>query len=51
MSGFNNAAAEAEFFPGGRFKSSFLINLGYGEALGNYPRGPRLAFDVACQII
>jgi 3-hydroxypropanoate dehydrogenase len=51
MSGFNNAAVDAEFFPDGRFKSNFLINLGYGDASGNYPRGPRLAFDVACQVL
>lgn len=51
MSGFNNAAVDAEFFPDGRFKSNFLINLGYGDASGNYPRGPRLAFDVACQML
>ena len=51
MSGFNNAAVDAEFFPDGRFKSNFLINLGYGDASGNYPRGPRLVFDVACQVL
>lgn len=51
MSGFNNAAVDAEFFPDGRFKSNFLINLGYGDASGNFPRGPRLAFDVACQVL
>jgi 3-hydroxypropanoate dehydrogenase len=51
MSGFNNAAVDAEFFPDGRFKSNFLINLGYGDASGNYPRGPRLAFDVACKVL
>ena len=51
MSGFNNAAVDAEFFPEGRFKSNFLINLGYGDPSGNYPRGPRLAFDVACKVL
>jgi 3-hydroxypropanoate dehydrogenase len=51
MSGFDNAAVDAEFFPDGRFKSNFLINLGYGDASGNFPRGPRLAFDVACQVL
>ena len=50
MSGFNNAALDQEFFPDGRFKSNFLINLGYGDASGNYPRGPRLPFDTASQI-
>ena len=51
MSGFNNAAVDAEFFPDGRFKSNFLINLGYGDASGNYPRNPRLSFDTSCQIL
>jgi 3-hydroxypropanoate dehydrogenase len=51
MSGFNNAAVDAEFFPDGRFKSNFLINLGYGDPSGNYPRGPRLDFDVACRVL
>lgn len=32
MSGFDNAAVDAAFFPDGRVKSNFLINLGYGEA-------------------
>lgn len=51
MSGFNNAAVDAEFFADGRFKSNFLINLGYGDPAGNRPRGPRLPFDVSCQIL
>ena len=32
MSGFNNAAVDAAFFPEGKWKSNFLINLGYGDA-------------------
>ncbi len=51
MSGFNNQAVDAEFFPDGRYKSNFLINIGYGDASGNYPRGPRLAFADAVDII
>jgi len=51
MSGFDNARVDAEFFPEGRFKSNFLINLGYGADNGYYPRGPRLAFDDAAAII
>ncbi len=51
MSGFNNQAVDAEFFPDGRYKSNFLINIGYGDASGNYPRGPRLAFSDAVDII
>ncbi len=51
MSGFNNAAVDAAFFPDGRFKSNFLINLGSGDASALHPRGPRLAMDVTCNIL
>jgi len=51
MSGFDNAAVDAAFFPDGQFKSNFLINLGYGAATGGtYPRGPRLGFDQIARI-
>ncbi len=51
MSGFDNAAVDAEFFPDGRIKSNFLCNLGYGDASKLRPRSPRLDFDEACQIL
>jgi 3-hydroxypropanoate dehydrogenase len=51
MSGFDAAKVNAEFFADGRFKANFLINLGHGDASGNYPRGPRLPFGVACQLL
>jgi 3-hydroxypropanoate dehydrogenase len=51
MSGFDNNAVDAEFFPQGRYKTNFLINLGYGDSTGNYPRGPRLTFEEAVRII
>ena len=51
MSGFNNDKVDAEFFPDGRFKSNFLVNLGYGADNGYYPRGPRLTFEDAATII
>lgn len=51
MSGFNNAAIDKEFFPEGRYRSNFLINIGYGDPTGNYPRGPRLPFDQAVAIL
>lgn len=51
MSGFNNQAVDAEFFPDGRYKSNFLINIGCGDASGDYPRGPRLAFADVVDII
>ncbi|KGJ91566.1 malonic semialdehyde reductase [Colwellia psychrerythraea] len=51
MSGFDNNAVDAEFFPEGRYKSNFLINLGYGDSSGNYPRGPRLTLEQTTRII
>ena len=51
MSGFNNAAVDAAFFPDGQWKSNFLCNLGYGDAAKLAPRAPRLSFDEVCRII
>ena len=50
MSGFDPAKTDAAFFPDGRWRSNFLINLGYGDREGLRPRAPRFAFDQACQI-
>ncbi|MFT3851011.1 MAG: malonic semialdehyde reductase [Propionivibrio sp.] len=51
MSGFDPAKVNAEFFPDGRWKANFLVNLGYGDPSGNYPRGPRLPFDSVAQLL
>jgi 3-hydroxypropanoate dehydrogenase len=51
MSGFDNAALDREFFPDGRYRSNFLLNLGYGDPAKLWPRNPRLAFDEACKIV
>ena len=51
MSGFDKAAVDAEFFPGGGVKSNFLLNIGYGEPAKLYPRGPRLAFEEMARIL
>ncbi|MGD0462397.1 MAG: malonic semialdehyde reductase [Tepidisphaeraceae bacterium] len=51
MSGFNNAKVDAEFFPDGRYKSNFLMNIGYGDKSKLRPRNPRLEFDEACKIV
>ncbi|HEY1921810.1 MAG TPA: malonic semialdehyde reductase [Tepidisphaeraceae bacterium] len=51
MSGFNQAKVDAEFFPDGRFKSNFLINIGYGDKSKLHPRNPRLEFHESCKII
>jgi 3-hydroxypropanoate dehydrogenase len=51
MSGFDNAKADAAFFPDGRLKSNFLVNIGYGTGKGIVPRNPRLTFEEACRIL
>jgi len=51
MSGFDPAKVDSAFFPDGKIKSNFLINLGYGGATALYPRSPRLSFGEACQIV
>ena len=50
MQGFESESLDAEFFPDGRWKSDFLINLGYGAEGGHRPRNPRLEFEDACRI-
>ncbi|MBK6631167.1 MAG: malonic semialdehyde reductase [Betaproteobacteria bacterium] len=50
MSGFDNEAVDREFFPGGRIKSNFICNLGYGDPNRLFPRSPRLEFEEACSI-
>ena len=51
MSGFDNAKVDAEFFPDGRWKSNFLMNLGYGDPAALRPRNPRLSFEEACRVL
>jgi 3-hydroxypropanoate dehydrogenase len=51
MSGFDNAKVDAEFFPDGRWKSNFLMNLGNGDPAGLRPRNPRLSFEEACRVL
>jgi len=51
MSGFDAAAVDRMFFPDGRCKSNFLVNLGVADPSAAYPRGPRLDFSVAAQIV
>jgi 3-hydroxypropanoate dehydrogenase len=51
MSGFDNAKVDQEFFPGGKIKSNFIVNLGYGDHSKLFPRNPRLTFEEAAQIL
>jgi 3-hydroxypropanoate dehydrogenase len=50
MGGFDRGKVDAAFFPDGKWKSSFLVNIGYGDASKLGPRGPRLEFGDACRI-
>ena len=51
MSGFDNAAVDAAFFPDGQVKSNVLVNIGYGDADKLFRRSPRLAFDEIATIV
>jgi 3-hydroxypropanoate dehydrogenase len=51
MSGFDNAAVDAAFFPDGQVKSNVLVNIGYGDAEKLFPRSPRLAFEEIATIV
>jgi len=50
MGGFDPAKVDAAFFADGAWKTSLLVNLGYGDPTKLHPRLPRLAFDEACRI-
>lgn len=51
MSGFDADKINAEFFPDGRVKVNFLLNIGYGEGASLMPRHPRPSFAEACKIL
>jgi 3-hydroxypropanoate dehydrogenase len=51
MSGFNPEKIDEVFFTDGKTKSNFICAIGYGDESKLYPRGPRLDFDEACQIV
>ena len=51
MSGFDAAKVNAEFFPDGKHKVDFLLNLGYADSSKICPRNPRLSFEEACKVL
>ena len=51
MSGFDRARVDAIFFAESGWRSNFLVNLGYGDGVGIYPRAPRLEFTDACVLL
>ena len=50
MSGFDNAKVDELVLFGTGWKSNFLVNLGYGDPAGLFPRSPRLSFDEAARL-
>ena len=50
MGGFSRKGVDEAFFPDGRTKSNFLINLGYGITEKLHPRQPRFSFEEFCTI-
>lgn len=51
MSGFDNAAVDAAFFAGTKIRSNFICSIGRGTEFKLRPRGPRLEFEEACEIV
>ena len=50
-SGVDLNKVNAEFFPDGRWRANFLINLGHGDDSKLFDRNPRLSFEQACKIL
>jgi len=51
MSGFDNAKVDELFFADTGFKSNWLINIGYGDPEGLFPRSPRFGFEEVAKIV
>jgi len=51
MSGFDSERLDKAFFQDTRIKSNFICAFGYGDNNKLHPRGPRLEFSKACQIV
>ncbi|MDB5316023.1 MAG: malonic semialdehyde reductase, partial [Rhodospirillales bacterium] len=51
MSGFDNAKVDELFFAHTGFKSNWLINIGYGDPEGLFPRSPRFGFEEIAKIV
>jgi 3-hydroxypropanoate dehydrogenase len=51
MSGFDSVKLDKEFFPDGRYKTNFIMNIGFGDHATLHQRGPRLDFEEVAQVI
>ena len=50
IGGFDNGMVDRAFLTNTTWRSNFLVNLGYGDPAGVFPRSPRLDFADACRI-
>ncbi len=50
MSGFDPIGVNREFFDGTSVTTNFIVNIGYGDSAGVFPRLPRLDFEEVSQI-
>lgn len=53
MSGIDRAGIDRAFFSGTKLRTNFIMTLGYGDGdpASAHPRGPRLTFDEAAEIL
>lgn len=51
MSGFDAEGVDREFFSDGRFRTNFLVNMGYADDSAARPRGPRFEFGSVADIL
>lgn len=51
IGGFEQTMVDEAFMTGTKWKSNFLLNLGYADHDQLAPRRPRLDFDDACRIV
>jgi 3-hydroxypropanoate dehydrogenase len=51
MTGFDNAAVDAQFLPGGQMKSNVLVNVSYGDSAKLFARSPRPGFKEIATIV
>ncbi len=49
IAGFDRAVVDEVFFPDGRFKTIYLVNIGYGDDTNLFPRLPRFNVDEIAQ--
>lgn len=51
LSGFNEELVNETFFADSSLRVNFLCGLGYGDAVGLFPRHPRLGFGEVCELL